>query len=510
MRAVVLALVAGVILVGVLRTALFLAYAGIVLPSPRPAFQLEGVFVHFAWRAEHGRAMYPEGDGYPYTVNLVAPFYSRLVGAVGRLVHADISGLMHVGRTVSFLASLAAAAIAVAFLYTRQGRLAAMAGASFALGSAPMVGFAVMTRPDALADLLGLAGFLSACYVRGSRRSAVAAGILLGLACLTKQTAGVYVVAAALALWVDGRDGRRSILVAATAAATTGLIVALAAVGGEPQILASLFGQTAVPLDGGQRLGVLRLLARTSPELPWFAVLGCWLWTSGPFREPKLAVLAVVLLGAAFVTSAKLGSDLNYFLGLRFFEVVVVGTLCRALVGRAPARSWQPLGILAVGLLLSLPSVWHVAGALRCAEREASFRRTAAGQQAAGRFQVYRMAAENPAFTLFTDSDRLAVYQGDRAAFVDAYLFRLRVTEGHLHPSELIGRIASRRFELIVLSADVNAPSYGSYFWRLPPDVTAAVREHYLLRETGGGFYVYAPKPDVRAAGPTGRACPVL
>lgn len=360
-----------------------------------------------------------------------------------------------------------------------------------------MVGFAVMTRPDVLADLLGLAGFLLACYGRGRQRSAVAAGILLGLACLTKQTAGVYAVAAVLALWLDDRDGRRSLLVGATAAGTTALIVALAALRGEPHILPSLFGQTAVPLDGGQHLGILWLLTRTSPDLLWFTVLGCWFWIRGPSEEPKLAILAVVVLGAAFVTSAKLGSDLNYFLGLRFLEVVAVRTLCQAMVRRAASPSWRRLGILAVGLVLSVPGVWHVAGALLRAERSASFRQTAAGEEAVKCLQAYRLAAENPGLDLLTDSDHLAVYQGERAAFVDAYLFRLRVTDGQLDPAELIERITSHRFDLIILSADVNAASYASYFWRLPPNVADAVRDNYTLRETGAGFCVYAPKPAV-------------
>ena len=90
------------------------------------------------------------------------------MGGLGRLLAADVPTLYLIGRMVSLACGIATAVLvggyfdAPLWLTGRHRRCRVRAGA------APMIGYAVMTRPDMLADLAGAAGFFLACQ-RASR-----------------------------------------------------------------------------------------------------------------------------------------------------------------------------------------------------------------------------------------------------------------------------------------------------------------------------------------------------
>ena len=184
--------------IGVTRAVLWLGIALVEIPAPDQPFGLEGVSVHFAWRAQHSLPLYPRQEGDSYTVNYMGPCYFWTVGGIGRLLNADIANLFLIGRAITFLCGLGPAIIAAIYLRRHYGGCAGLAGLVFGLGSGPMIAYGVMCRPDMMADLLGAAGFFLAC--RNDRRCLPAAAVLLALACLTKQTAAVWLLAALVVL----------------------------------------------------------------------------------------------------------------------------------------------------------------------------------------------------------------------------------------------------------------------------------------------------------------------
>ena len=147
-----------------------------------------------------------------------------------------------------------------------------------------MIGFGVMTRPDMMADLLGAAGFFLACGL--NRRWLPAAAVLLALGCLTKQTAGVWLLAAVLVLlcregsrrlaFVLGRSGRRD-------------RVGGRGVPGRDERAAHRVQPVQSKRDAARpdsNLGILLLLLHRSPEMLFFALVGCGLWMSQRAQRP--------------------------------------------------------------------------------------------------------------------------------------------------------------------------------------------------------------------------------
>ena len=122
-------------------------------------------------------------------------------------------------------------------------------------------------------------------------------------------------------------------------------VVALLAATSEPHIVQSLFGQGAVAFDAEQRLGILMLLLRRSPELLFFALLGCGLWTSPMYKNHAMLILTAVWLAAAVFLCAKKGSDVNYFIPLRIVEAIAAGTFCSRRYSRTSAALFGGGGV---------------------------------------------------------------------------------------------------------------------------------------------------------------------
>ncbi len=150
-----------------------------------------------------GLPLYPDWRAYPHVCNFYGPCYFLLVGGLGRAAGAGLDGLFFIGRGVTFAAALLTTAVLGGAVGRRHGPWAGLAAAAVSLGATPMIGFAVMVRSDLMAELLGLVGFLLSG--RRSRGWCAVGCLLLVLAALTKQTAGVFLLARALALYASGR-----------------------------------------------------------------------------------------------------------------------------------------------------------------------------------------------------------------------------------------------------------------------------------------------------------------
>jgi hypothetical protein len=481
---------------GAVRMAGYLAYAAATLPSPLETFHLEAKMVLLAYRAGAGESLYPAWRDGPHVANFFGPVYFALVGLLGAADGADIPGLFRIGRAVTFASGLLTALVLGGVIGRRFGWRAGAAGAVLSLGSAPMLGFSVMVRPDLMAELLGLGGFfLSGHRTRAGR---LAGGALLVLAILTKQTAAVFLLAAALASAAEGHRRRAWGLLAGVSAALVVLVGAITALV-EPNFAASLMGESRSPWSFRAWLATLDRLATWSPDLLLFAALGLWLWTggiAGP-RDARLAVLTAVLLAGGLGLSGKRGADLNYYLSLRAVEALAVGTLWHA--ASAPGgrrRSLALAGSIALAIVaVGQGTILAIKQAL-VAREQAAFLRGPAGRSVLRTHRRVFDLAQNPDVHLLTDSGLIDLYQKERAAFGDPWLFHLLAETGQVRTDAMRRRVESGYYDLIITTGDLRTPRYDTYEFGLPASLAEAARARYVLVGTEASLFFYRPRDE--------------
>jgi hypothetical protein len=349
-----------------------------------------------------------------------------------------------------------------------------------------------MVRPDALADLLGFSGFL----LTGARaRGALPAGVaLLVLASLTKQTAGVFLLAAALALVLEGQR-RRALVVLGGGLAILLAVVGLVTTLLEPAFLQGLLGERLMPWDLARWCSLLYRVYLTSGDVVVLPLLGLVLWQTERPRAVGPAALAVVLLVASFTLSGKEGADLNYFLWLRLPAALAVAALWRT----AHAEVFRPQGWLLIALTaLAVYGLFNsmaaAVGRSNRLDEVTEFHATARGQ---GLLLAYREActlARDPDVRLLTDSGLVDLYQGERALFGDPWLFRKLVETGRLAPRRLIAEIDAGSFDVVITANDIFSDDYAARDFRLPIQVLDPLRRAYIPRERHSGLYYYGPR----------------
>jgi len=257
-------------------------------------------------------------------------------------------------RLLHLLAALALGASALTLAWGARRVAGAVAGW---WSAGLLVAGAIALRPhDAQAAnfahfaLLPGCGAIVAARV-GSRRSALLAGVLLGLATLTRQTWLIGVVPAAFAAWSFGgrRVGRAAIVVGATALT----IAAIAVVVPFGQFWHWTFSGNASVLDVS---GSIDVEGRAAIALELFVLANaaaCWLAVRRGWRRTDLDLWLWLATGiAAFVA------------GFRFFghySLQVLPPLC--LLAGLGAASCRPLLRRALFVVAAVPAiaVWTLA-----------------------------------------------------------------------------------------------------------------------------------------------------
>lgn len=495
----------GLILVlGAARVIFFLAYVVSRYWLPFEAFHLESKMVLLADRVRAGALLYPSWQEYPHVANFFGPLYFVLVGLMGRAAGADIEGLFAIGRALTLASALATSLGLGWYLRRRYGRGEALAGFLLSLGGGPMFGFAVMVRPDLLAEFFGVVGFyLSGRNERGWR---VLGGALLVAAILTKQTAAVFLVASALAWFLEG-ERRRGLALLGGGLATVAAIVAATTLLLEPNFARDLLGESKTPWSPPNWLATLRRLVVLSPDMLVFPVVGLVLWNARRPRDVRSTTLTVVILAASLVTSAKRGADLNYYMSLRVVEALGVGALwhaARTATSRGGRLASATVAVL--GGLTLLQGGLHALTQAAFTWNAASSTDTSAGKGFIAAYRRIFRVAGDPGVQLLTDAGIFDLYQRERAAFGDPWLFRMLVETGRIRPEVMRRKIEAEEYDLVITTSDVNAPGYATYEFGLPMVLAERVREHYALVGTEARLFVY----QRRGAGPPGarRASP--
>lgn len=478
-------------LLALTRALSYLVCAAVFLPSPLESYHLEAKMVLLAYRAERGLSLYPDWEGYPHVTNFYGPVYFGVVGLIGRALAADIPELFRIGRWLSFGSGLLTTGFVGLITARRYGRGPGVAGATLSMATGSMLGFSVMTRPDMTAELLGMVGFWLAISPSATR--AWSGGLILVLAILTKQTAALFLGAAVLAWWCDGH-WRRGAAVGLGVAAVVGAVVGMVTLGMAPSFAGSLLGDAQTPWSlWSWRLTISRLVA-SSPDVVVFPTLGLILWGlrwTGR-RETALLVLATLILVTSFVTSAKRGSDLNYCLSLRVVECLAVGALWRSwALATTRLRAGGLLVAALIGCLTVVPGVVATFKAAQGALGTGRFFASSYGRAYLSYQQKLQSLAADPDSRILTDSGMLELYQGDRAAFGDPFLFRIMVDTGRIDPALMRERIDSGYYDLVVTTSAIDLPTYATYEFGLPMVLVDRIRARYAAAASQGSLFLY-------------------
>lgn len=464
------------------RALLFVGVCFVEMQSPMEAFHLEGSMSHRCERVQRGLKLYPDWRQLPHVANFFTPGYFLLVGKLAKSFELTRDSIVALGRWVSIASVAGLSILATAISLRRYGRGAAAVTFLFSVGSAPAIGFGYVVRPDALADFLGLCGFVAACSA-GPFWIAAGAGVL-ATACFVKQTAVAYLVAACTAILAGGNRSKAVGLLIATSTLFGLFGMTYATLAGEPRYWNDIFGERFLPWNGGHWLAICGKLLKWAPEL----VLLCLVAIADRRidLDRRWAILAGVVVIFGLASSAKLGSDLNYFLAWRIPAAITAGALWKGRDQRIlPAAILLACMYFSVGMHLSAAAV---------AQRDWSIFHSVEGGPVREQLKAIERLGVDPSRKVLTDVGRIAFKQGQNAAFVDPWLFRYLVLCGQLQPTELAQRLETEYYDALILSADLFDVNFDALPFALPPPLSAVARTHYLPAGVQGGCFLFVPK----------------
>jgi hypothetical protein len=488
MRITARALFGVLFVLALVRAALYIDYVVDQITHPHDAHYLESAMVHLAWRVQHGVQLYPEWRHYPHVSNFFAPFSFVVIGSLGKATGTDLDGLYLIGRAVTVASVLLTTLVVGLVVSRRDGKPAALLAMALSLGVAPLFHSGVTTRPDALAELLGLTGFFLASGGRSMTRAI--GGVLLYFAAMTKQTALVYLVAAVLGLFLEARRKEAwRILVGVTSTLFVTILAVQFSI--EPNFVVSLLGESQMPFDIESWWRTVMTIASVDSELFVLTIAGIFFWSRGPKREPMPAVLAALLLASSVLTAAKRGSAENYFLGMRSVAALAAGTLWHNLsTSGSRSRLWEMVVVVAVicGMPQSIKNAeffwWN-------AKTEALFRNSIAGKASLNYYKRLFREAKDPRRPFLTDVGFLDIRLGERTVFGDPWKFKLMAENAQIDTAVIQKNIEDEYYDRIFTQRDLFSPEYETFEFGLPRALVERARRHYQLVRFNHGLFVY-------------------
>lgn len=311
------------------------AYSRLVLP-----FQIdyeEGNVLNAGLRIVEGQTPYPAPGSFPYIFNPYGPI-GYLVSAVG----IKVFGLGLLGpRGLIFAAGLVVVFLIATLIKTFGGRWDAgilLATSYFCL---PLVSFwLTVLRVDFLAISLSLLGL---CLFANFPRVWWIAGVLFGLAILTKQTAVAAPAAVVLELLLQKKFAR---CLALGAIISTVVLACLLTWG--PNFVFAFFKSHPDPYNLGQafRLGFVAahgsmlILAITG-----YAIFFGLKWTP----QSRLGWLYILMCCFSSLSGGKLGSNMNHYLEWTAAVCIIGGVALSALLEKAEPLA-KPFAIALIAL----------------------------------------------------------------------------------------------------------------------------------------------------------------
>jgi hypothetical protein len=336
---------------------------------------------------------------------------------------------------------------------------------------------------------------------RGAGPTLVAAGVLAGLALLTKQTFLAALVAGTL--W-QIRDRPTSALVFCAVALATCCLPCLALVattGGafvENTLLANVNPFAPAIAEG---------LLPTFLASQWLPLLlaGSYLIVGRPWRrrQSRLLVLYWVISSVWLLGIAKVGANANYWIEFAAATAILAarGAVCLLRSSPRPLALVAGVGLLlAVGIQLGGPS--GVLTSLRGVRT--SIAATRAPPLHAEFDTLVDRVRHAPGEVLAEPMDVLVL--ADRPVLLEPFIYNLLLSAGQWQPEPLVARICHGDIGLLVLAypLDVGAHMTDGLYALWPAPIMAALQDSMALDSIQARRYVYAYAPSRTPAS----ACP--
>jgi hypothetical protein len=356
-----------------------------------------------------------------------------------------------------------------------------------------MMGFGGMVRPDVTADVLGFVGFLTAT---GSTHAFVA-GVVLSGAVLCKQSAVVYVAAAAASLiWM--KQPKRAMLIVCSASVVTFAVLVAFWLSGERNVFRSVFLEGGSPWLWDQwRTIIVKLLVRAGDLVILCAAgLAGWCLTlrshDAERADDSKRWLSLLAIGGGFALLgvAKIGSDLNYFLPLRYVAAVALAERIVRLRETSPGLQKLTASLVIFCALVLWTSPW-VSQLQRHAVIDSDRGRMARIYQS----EIDAIERSGRVQRVFTNCEDAGLRVGN--PFLDVYAFNVMVADGRVNPNVLIGRLKNREYDLVVTTGSLDDPNYRSSPFALPFELTNAILAGYDKVSQSAVVY-YRPKTRKR------------
>jgi hypothetical protein len=466
---------------------------------------MEGGMLCHALRLMEGKPIYgpPSAEFISY---LYTPFYPFVVAVLGKAV-----GLSYfLGRLVSVLSFAVALALVYRLVARRaggglSGRLWAIAALGLIASSFPQVGaWYDLVRNDSLYLVLTVGFLYLVRDARGGWRRLVAAGVLAGLAFLTKQTASLFIVLSGMAVLLHSWR-RFPVYVAVVGLVAGGSVLLL------NWLSHGWFWRYAFGMHQGHDLYWDRIWPVTELKLLRFSpavagVMGLWLllrpaiWIRerglGPEGRRTLFWFAVALTGVAVSAvgfSTQWASENAYIPGLVFpglFAVLAAADLTRQ-AGGAAGRERPVIGGIAALLLGGVLAAQMALQLYRPGPHIPTARDRRTGDELLATLRRARGPVLLPYHPFY------AVRAGERPSYHQMGINDV-TRAGHPFPSDILDRVGQRSYRAVLL----DNPPRGRYDFLLGPyklgryfrgDEVPQVVTGYAVRPT----YLFVPKePD--------------
>jgi hypothetical protein len=309
---------------------------------------------------------------------------------------------------------------------------------------------------------------------------------------LTKQNYGLCAIAGVAGL-LAARRWRDAVLVAALGAAVTAAVLTVVTLVWEPGLAQCFFEEGQFPYSWANWRRVLLDVARASPDLLLVPLFGLVWWLRHDGRDVQLATVAGVFYVVNLAWAGKFGADLNYFLNLQTIVGIGAGSLWTDALGSTVRRAVAHCFVVAIGILSVLATTAYLAVVADTSRQQAYTLTTWQGHEFLSGLDKLLRIARNPTIPMLTDSDFIALYQGERAAFMDGQDFRVMAENGRIDPTRIQDRLDRQTYDLVVLSSDIHGPDYATYYRRLPDRLASSVRQNYVYAGPVADYFVYLP-----------------
>lgn len=458
-----------------LYACLFLYHAVCLLFFPYDMDNSEGLLLYQAMRIADGTFLYQPITEMPFLVDNYPPVYPALSAMWIWITGPSLFGL----RLLSILATLGTAALIGFWVYLQtRNQLGALVGGLVYLGFYHVYQWGALARVDAVGGAFALAALVWFM----ARRDGVGTSVFLFLSLFTKQS--LFAAPLALLVWLLCQKEYRSALRITLIAGGAGILCLMGLIlltGGEAYShLVSYNANTFFLRDVWLNFRHWYTLYSIWGSIPVvFAVL---LLHSSSNDDALLGWFSLFAMFEALLVG-KIGSAPNYFLTACMASATGTGILfARALSSFQASPHWTVMisGMMIVQLFVTMhwphSPVQFAQTPTRTLAQECEF-----VERELGRIEG-RVFAELPT---------IAIRAGHPPEF-QPFMFTQLTLEGRWDEQRIVSRVQQKEYERIVLQFDLNAPTWDKR--RFTPGMIEAMRQHYQLDKSVGGYYLYRPQ----------------